>query len=87
MSLEEAQSARWEVPSWLWASPRALPDRGTCVCPSSSHRTFVLGEVDATLTVILGFSGSVGQTTRCVDLILVWETVREVPRLGPKAVF
>ena len=58
MSLEEeAQASRWEAPGGLWASPRPLPDRGACVCPASSHGAFVLGEVDATLTGMLGFSG------------------------------
>lgn len=29
-------------PGWLWASPRSVPDRGACVCPSGSHRACIL---------------------------------------------
>lgn len=50
---------RWEGLDWLWASPRPLPDRGTCVCLLSSHRAFVLGGADTTLPVTLDFSGPV----------------------------
>lgn len=65
----EAQAMKWEVPGWHWALPWPLPDRGTCVCPLSSHRAFVLGRADTILPVTMGFSG------------LAWWVVRDCPRL------